>query len=159
MTQKQTRSLSIRELMPLVEEELAQGKEVLLPVKGSSMVPFLYNGRDSIYLCAPQQKRFRAGDLVMFRRKDGSYAMHRIYRVNGDGSYDIVGDNQIACDKAITHEMIKAYVPRVIRDGKEIDCTQGAWRALMVKYMKLRIAHPQLTRRLVAMERKILRKQ
>ncbi|MBQ6381621.1 MAG: S24/S26 family peptidase [Clostridia bacterium] len=145
---KTTLSLSMRELMPFAENEIAAGREVLLPVKGNSMVPFLRDGRDSIYLSAPKQS-FHVGDLVMFRREDGSYAMHRIYQVNQDGSYDIVGDNQIACDKAITNGMIKAFVPRAIRDGKEIDCTKGAWRFAMVVYMKLRLNHPKLTQRLM----------
>ena len=134
----------MRELMPLVEEELQKGKDVMLPLKGISMTPFLIHNRDKVILTALNSRKIKVGDIVMFRRKDGSYAMHRVYKCHGNKSFDIVGDAQYLIDEGICYDMLVAYVPRVIRNGKEIDCERGFWRTAMTAYMKLRIEHPNL---------------
>lgn len=141
-------SLSMRELMPFVAEELENGKTVLLPVKGVSMEPFLINERDSIYLTALDGRDIKVGDLVMFQRNDGSYAMHRVYKKHSDGSFDIVGDNQAVCDENITYDMLVAYVPKAVRNGKTVSCEKGFWRFLMVRYMRFRLKNPKLSWRL-----------
>ena len=147
-------SLTMRELMPLVEAELNSGKDVQLPIKGTSMTPFLINDRDEIILTAMNSRRIKVGDLVMFRRDDGSYAMHRIYKVNGDGTFDILGDNHYAPDRNIRYDMLVAYVPKAIRKGREVDCEKGFWRNTMTFYMNFRMKHPAFTQRIY---RKIVR--
>lgn len=139
-------SLTMRELMPYVEEELNNGKDVLLPVKGYSMTPFLINNRDSIILTRVNSRTVKVGDLVMFRREDGSYAMHRICRDNGNNTFDILGDAQYVADRNIRYDMIVAYVPKAIRNGKEVDCEKGAWRSIMTRYMRLRMKHPAVAK-------------
>ena len=148
-------SLSMRELMPLVEEELKNGKEVMLPVKGVSMNPFLRHNRDSIILTALNGREIKVGDLVMFRRDDGSYAMHRIYKKYADNTFDIVGDGQVACDKGICYDMLVAYVPRAVRNGKEVSCEKGFWRFIMTAYMKFRLKFPSFTCRLYSLLRSL----
>lgn len=143
--------------MPFVEEELAVGKEVVLVVKGFSMDPFLVHNRDKVYLTALNGRQLRKGDVVMFRREDSSYAMHRIYHIHADGSMDIVGDSQFVCDERITDTMIKAYVPKVIRKGKTISCEKGIWRDSMIRYMNLRMQHPVLAKRMLRQSGKIYR--
>ena len=149
MTKQNTLSLSLKEVMPLIEEALAAGEEVTLTVKGGSMDPFLVDCRDRVVLTAVNGRALHEGDVVMFRRADGSCALHRIFRCHADGTYDIVGDNQAVCDERIPYEAIVAFVPRVIRKGKEIDCTKGMWRVAMVRYMHFRLNHTDFTWRMV----------
>ncbi|MBQ7203248.1 MAG: S24/S26 family peptidase [Eubacterium sp.] len=146
-------SLTMRELMPLVEEELKKGKDVMLPLKGFSMTPFLIHNRDSIVLTAMNSRSIRVGDMVMFKREGGSYAMHRVYKVHSDNTFDIVGDAQFVGDKNIRYDMLVAYVPKVIRNGREIDCEKGFWRTVMTGYMKLRMTHPLTAERLLKIYR------
>ncbi|MBR2134591.1 MAG: S24/S26 family peptidase [Eubacterium sp.] len=155
MLEDKNLSLTMQELMPLVADELASGKEVMLTVKGVSMMPFLRHNKDSIIMTALNGRSINIGDLVMFRRADGSYAMHRICRINADGSFDIVGDAQLKCDENITYDMLVAYVPRVIKNGKEISCEKGFWRFAMVSYMHLRLKHPKIAFKIYAVLRKI----
>ena len=157
MNEKETLSLSMRELMPFVEEELAAGKEAVLTVKGYSMDPFLVHNRDKVYLTALNGTPLRKGDVVMFCREDGSYAMHRIYKIRADGSMDIVGDSQYICDAGVTPSMIKAYVPKVIRKGKTISCEKGLWRFWMVRYMNLRMRCPRFTKHVMRLCNKLYR--
>lgn len=149
MKPENTIQVPLAELMPVILDAIAQGQTAELTVRGTSMEPFLINGRDTVCLAACGGRTLRTGDLVMFRRTDGSYAMHRICRVHPDGTFDIVGDNQLACDRQITADQVVAYVPRVIRNGKPVNCEKGAWRRTMVAYMRLRLRWPKLAYGLV----------
>ncbi len=148
-------TLTMQELMPLVMEELNNGKEVMLTVKGVSMMPFLRHNKDSIILTALNERTIRVGDLVMFQRANGSYAMHRVCRKHPDGSLDIVGDAQVQCDTNIPYDSLRAYVPRVVKNGKEISCEKGLWRFVMVRYMHFRLRHPAAAAKLYALLKKI----
>ena len=151
MTEKHSISLSMRELMPLVIEQLEKGQTVSLTVKGVSMHPFLENGRDSIIMTAVGDRTPRVGDLYMFRRADGSYAMHRIYAVNDDGSLEFVGDNQLLLERVEQNALV-AYVSKVVRNGKTIDCDKGYRRQRMIRRMNFRQRHPGTVRRLASVK-------
>lgn len=148
MSESKSLHLSMRELMPFLIEEIKSGKEVLLTVKGISMQPFLKNNCDSVYLTALNGREIKVGDIVMFKRLDGSYAMHRVYKIHKDASFDIVGDNQIEPDRNVTYDMLVAFVPKVIRNGKTINCQKGFWRFLMIRFMKIRMKNPHYAWRL-----------
>lgn len=151
MTAKQTISFTMSELMPLVQEQLENGEKVSLTVKGVSMQPFLMDGRDSIVMVAVEKRLPVVGDLFMFRRPDGSYAMHRVFSVNSDGTLDFVGDNQLMPER-VPQEALVAYVPRVVREGKEIDCEKGYWRRKMTRRMLFRQRHSKLVCRIPAVK-------
>ena len=136
-------SYSLNDLMPIILKQLEDGQTVKLTVKGVSMEPFLIDGRDAIIMEAPGNNVPRVGDLYMFRRNNGSYAMHRLWDIASDGTYVFVGDNQIQTDKGITESMIMAYVPRVIRNGREINCERGLLRSLLTLRVKFRLRFPR----------------
>ena len=71
--------LDTKEYLDTVVELLAQGhRDVTVPVKGSSMVPFLHNG-DVVYLNLPERPAKR-GDILLYLRPDGRYILHRVVR-------------------------------------------------------------------------------
>lgn len=148
MTEKRTLSVSLRELMPVIIEQIENGQTVSLLVKGISMQPYLMNDQDTIFMVSPKGRTPIVGDLYMFKRCDGSYAMHRLYHINSDGTYNFVGDNQYLSDKNIKNEQLVAYVPKVIRKGKEISCEKGFLRFYMIKRMIFRQNHTKAAQRL-----------
>lgn len=99
-------------LLKLLEETPA----VPLQVSGSSMTPFLAPGRDSVYLSAISEP-LRRGDVVLYRRKNGRYVLHRILRAQGD-SYTMLGDAQTVPEPGIRREQILAIVSAVRRKDK-----------------------------------------
>ena len=147
-------SITMRELMPSVIDMIENGRTVSLTVKGVSMKPLLVNGRDEILMVSPAGRVPKVGDLYMFRRDDGSYAMHRICAIDADGSIGFVGDNQLTVEKGMTRDSLVAYVPAVIRKGRFIDCEKGLLRAIMILRMKLRVANPDLVMRAAALKHK-----
>lgn len=76
----------ISELIDMTRE----GIEVDLPVSDNSMSPFLRDNRDSVYLKKPSEE-LKRGDMVLFRRSNGKYIMHRISKITENGYYT-VGD-------------------------------------------------------------------
>lgn len=117
--------MEIRERLNIVSPELvmepllsllAETAAVPLVISGSSMTPFLAPGRDTVYLSAISEP-LRRGDMVLYRRDNGRYVLHRILRVNGD-SYTMVGDAQSVPEPGIRREQILAIVTAVRRKEK-----------------------------------------
>ena len=76
----------------LVRQMLAQGKTVLLRVRGESMTPFFPQGCE-IRLRPAGEKDLRRGTPVLAQTREGMYVFHRIVRVcpekivlQGDGN-------------------------------------------------------------------------
>lgn len=63
--------------MPIIEAALATGATVRFTATGSSMFPFLRHG-EVVELASCPTHRLRPGDVVLARRPDGHYVMHRI---------------------------------------------------------------------------------
>lgn len=108
--------LEPEQLMPPLLDMLAVTETVPLVISGSSMIPFLAHGRDTVYL-SKVRKPLRRGDIVLYRRDSGSYILHRIYRVEGD-TYTMVGDAQTWLEPDIRPDQILALVTAVRRKGK-----------------------------------------
>ena len=76
-----------------VVQLLAQGRqEIPVTISGNSMCPFLHPG-DTAFL-SPLPQRIRRGQIVLYIRPNGCYILHRIQKVNRDGSLLLLGDNQ-----------------------------------------------------------------
>lgn len=111
------RVLDTQVFLDAVCELLLQGeKSVPIPVAGGSMVPFLHDG-DTVFLDLPDSP-LKRGDIVLYTRLGGRYILHRIYRVNKDGSFIMVGDAQQELEYIPGREQIHARVTSVRHKGK-----------------------------------------
>ena len=111
------RILDTQAFLDTVCELLRQGKRgVAIPVAGGSMVPFLHDG-DTVQLELPDTP-LKRGDIVLYTRPSGRYILHRIYRVNRDGSFIMVGDAQQDLEYIKSREQICARVTSVRHKGK-----------------------------------------
>lgn len=66
---------------------------VPVPVTGNSMRPFLRTG-DTVFLDAVREP-VRVGDILLFQRDGGQYVLHRVTACKADGSFLLLGDNQM----------------------------------------------------------------
>lgn len=115
--EKQKRIVDIYTYMPVLREILSEGREVSLVITGSSMAPFLIHGRDEI-LIAPPEGAWKKGDMAFFQRESGQYVMHRICRVDRDGTCFLIGDAQQVIEGPIQSEQIFGKITAVKRKGK-----------------------------------------
>lgn len=89
----------------LVEEQLAAGGQVKIPLVGTSMQPTLLAG-DVIVL--EKAHKIGVGDVVLFRYK-GRHLLHRIIAIEGD-SHTMRGDNCIFCETVNREDIVAKMV-------------------------------------------------
>ena len=113
--------------MPLIKECLALGKTVRLSPKGTSMMPMIRQGVDTVIL-APLTGKLKKYDLPIYQRKNGQYVLHRIYQKRSDGYY-LMGDHQLDPEGPIEEDAIFAIVTEVERNGRWISADAFFWKA------------------------------
>lgn len=114
-----SREVDTAEYMGMLQELIGQGHRVSIRVAGNSMSPFLKHGRDTVFFAAPDSE-IKKGDIVFYTRPNGQYIMHRVCRVNPDGSLDISGDAQCVMECGVPRNAVFARVVEAERDGKLI---------------------------------------
>jgi signal peptidase I len=83
----------------------------IVAVESNSMVPTFYKG-DILVLQGAQQQELKIGDIIVFsspRCKTNSPIVHRITKINPDGSFQTQGDanpGQIPCENYIRYNEI-----------------------------------------------------
>ena len=146
MNQEQRHILAPDEVETRLLPLLRAGAEVPLVVTGTSMVPFLRDRRDTVYLRTAEGKRLRAGDILFFRREDGTWILHRLYGRKADGRLILNGDGQSWCE-TIRPDQVAGVVMR-IRRGEKPPCTvrRWDWRVLQRVWRLLLPIRPALLR-------------
>lgn len=117
--------VSLEELMPLIRESLAQGKNVRFSPKGVSMLPMLRQGKDTVVL-SPLPERLKKYDLPLYQRKDGQYVLHRV--VKAGEKYACMGDNQFFQEPGLDHGQMIALVTAFTRNGREHTVNEIGYR-------------------------------
>lgn len=93
------------------------GAKMPILITGSSMLPFLKEGRDTVWLT--KEENFHRGQILFFRRSNGMFILHRIRKIYPDGRILVNGDAQTWCE--IVHpKQAVAVVCAIGRDGKII---------------------------------------
>lgn len=129
------KKVKLETLLPAMEETLAAGGTVKLPITGTSMLPLLVQGRDFVILKKPES-RLQKLDLPFYRRKDGAFVLHRIVKVE-ETSYTMCGDNQWAFEEGIEDGQILGVVTHIVRKGKEFPVTSKKYQRYVCIWHKL----------------------
>ena len=113
----------------LIREVLASGGEFRLYPHGTSMLPLLRQGIDSVALrrLDRQPQKF---DILFYKRQDGSFILHRVKEVTKEGII-LWGDNHTMLEYGITGENIIGYAARIFRGETELDCQGFGYRAYL----------------------------
>ena len=110
----------------LIREVLASGGEFRLYPHGSSMLPLLRQGRDSVSLRRVDSP-IRKGDILFYQRPDGSFVLHRVWAVTSEG-LTLIGDNQTSAEYGVSPDWVIGRVTRIFRDDKEVICDGWGYR-------------------------------
>lgn len=93
------------------EKLFEKGVIVPLRVTGTSMLPLLRPGKSIVWLEGIGEK-VRRGDILLFRRKNGAFVLHRVRKILPDGKLVMNGDAQSWCE-VIGRESVKAVARRI----------------------------------------------
>ena len=85
------------------------------------MWPLLKEGESRVQLAVPDGRPLRKGDIVLYRRKDGTLVLHRIVRLSEPGTYVTCGDHQWKADEWVTDGQILAVAQGFFRKGQYFD--------------------------------------
>ena len=110
-------NVRLDDMMPLIRESLEQGKSVRFSPRGTSMLPMLRQGLDTVILSPLPPRRLNKYELPMYQRKNGQYVVHRI--VKAGETYTCMGDNQFQKEPGLSHDQMIALVTGFTRNGKE----------------------------------------
>lgn len=129
-------------IFPFVSEIIEQGQSIRITVTGNSMFPFLRDGLDSVEFSQATYTSLSKGDIVLIRREDGTYVMHRILQRDKERFF-MIGDAQERIEGPLYPDQLVAVVSSVWRKNKQIYCSSFIWRFLsqiwlfIIPYRKL----------------------
>lgn len=99
------------------EDELDRKGQLIYRNIGNSMMPLLREKRDLFVIEKNSGSRYKKYDVVLYRRANGQYVLHRILRVRKE-DYVMCGDHQYHREYGVEQEQILGGMTKVIRDGK-----------------------------------------
>lgn len=100
----------LNEVLKLVDE----GLSVTLPVKGTSMLPFIIGGKESVILQKPDKPKI--GEVVLAWIDERRYVIHRIIGIS-DGRVTLMGDGNLRGVEYCSVCDIKGVVTHIV-DGE-----------------------------------------
>lgn len=116
MDKKDIKTTRLKEWMPLIKENLKDGKSVRFSPRGISMLPMLRQGIDCVVL-SPLPEKLKKYDIPLYQRDDGKYILHRIVKVSD--TYTCIGDNQFELETGVRRDQMIAVVTGFTRGEKE----------------------------------------
>ncbi len=119
-----------------IEEVLASGASFRIYPTGVSMLPLLVQERDAVVLMRDNVTPAQKHDIAFYRRKDGHFVLHRVMRIDPDGTYVMCGDNQLVLEKGITSDQIIARVTEIYRKNKKIKLDGFGYRLYVFLWTK-----------------------
>ncbi len=128
------KKVALKELYPIIKEQLESGRTVALPITGTSMLPLLVAGRDNVILSSVEKPNIN--DIIFYRRDNGAFVLHRIIGMDENG-YILCGDNQWVKEYGIKDHNIIGVVTEIHRDGKNFSINDAKYVRYYTRWLKL----------------------
>ncbi len=122
-------SLELNISWELIKEAIYSDGEFRLYPRGTSMMPLLRAGIDSVILKKPDNVSIN--DIILYKRSNGQFVLHRVVKIKKD-EYIMCGDNQFRYERGIKKENILAKVSGFYRDELFVDDANEEYK----KYIK-----------------------
>ena len=81
-----------------IERSIKELGYAVVPITGTSMMPLLKEGRDRVELKPYCHERLQKGDVVLYKKNDGTLVLHRIIKTENGEFFTVLGDHQ--CNNA-----------------------------------------------------------
>ena len=119
-------TISTEQYLDTAAELLAGGADIVaVPIKGSSMRPFLKEG-DTVFV-SPLSSPPGKGQIILYRRPGGRYILHRVLSKKG-GAYSALGDAQLIPEHGILPSQIIGCAAAADRCGRRITPSSPVWK-------------------------------
>ena len=104
-----------------IERSIKELGYAVAPITGTSMLPLLKEGRDLVELEACSQERLKKGDVVLYKKNDGTLVLHRIIKTENGEFFTVLGDHQFNDAERVNPNQIIAVAQGFFINGRYID--------------------------------------
>lgn len=91
-----------------IERSIKELGYAVAPIAGTSMMPLLKEGRDRVELEPCSQERLKKGDVVLYKKNDGTLVLHRIIKTENREFFTVLGDHQFKNAERVNKNQIIA---------------------------------------------------
>ena len=91
-----------------IERSIKELGYAVAPIAGTSMMPLLKEGRDRVELKPYCHERLKKGDVVLYKKNDGTLVLHRIIKTENGEFFTVLGDHQFNNDERVNNNQIIA---------------------------------------------------
>lgn len=107
-----------------LEEILKEQGKLVLTAEGNSMLPCIRPKKDVLIL-EPVKEEVCRHQVILYRRENGAYVLHRVMENSDHNSYVLCGDNQYRKEYGVQPEQILAALTGFYRGNQYIDCEKN----------------------------------
>ena len=114
-----------------------EGREVTIRPLGSSMLPFIRGGRDSVRL--RKMPSVAVGDMLLVRLPGPRYVLHRLIGKDGD-RLTLMGDGNLAGTENCTLTDVMGTVTAIERGSRVVKPGNGRWWRVLKPFRRYILA-------------------
>ena len=114
------------DLYPVIADVVASGGSFDFIPGGTSMLPTLNGSSDVVTLCKAES--VQKGDIILFKRDNGQFILHRVIAVSGD-ELTVRGDNVYGAESVMLTDVLAKVSRYTTAKGECTDVIGGLLRA------------------------------
>ena len=104
-----------------IERSINELGYAVAPIAGTSMMPLLKEGRDRVELEPCSQERLKKGDVVLYKKNDGTLVLHRIIKTENGEFFTVLGDHQFKNAERVNKNQIIAVACGFFIKGRYVN--------------------------------------
>ena len=104
-----------------IERSINELGYAVAPIAGTSMMPLLKEGRDRVELEPCSQERLKKGDVVLYKKNDGTLVLHRIIKTENGEFFTVLGDHQFKNAERVNKNQIIAVAYGFFIKGRYVN--------------------------------------
>ena len=104
-----------------IERSIKELGYAVAPITGTSMLPLLKEGRDRVELKPYCHERLKKGNVVLYKKNDGTLVLHRIIRVENGEFFTVLGDHQFNNAERVNKNQIIAVARGFFIKGRYVN--------------------------------------
>ena len=131
--------VDMEQLVAVMTDVFSAGGTFRFFPTGGSMRPMLRERRDTVLLCSPTQRPPQKYDVVLYRRTNGQFVLHRIIGQKENG-FLLCGDHQYVPESGIRAEQVVGVLIGFCRKGRETSVHSLGYRLYAAIWTWLRPA-------------------
>ena len=104
-----------------IERSIKELGYAVAPITGTSMLPLLKEGRDRVELEPCCQERLKKGNVVLYKKNDGTLVLHRIIKTENREFFTVLGDHQFKNAERVNKNQIIAVACGFFIKGRYVN--------------------------------------